>query len=175
MATANKQPEKISSFNAWKSGDVKADKYSIPDRWTERYKHQVASSVGVCADFRSPQIISLIAFPKLQIFIFSPALKEPCDNMTPTLRHRRDTLWGLWKQTRWRVQLILCGGCAEGNEEEVEPRQDMWGTQSSWLWFKWCYDKGDRITMNPKHWLFLTWLRCIGPSHTVMFGSQLTI
>lgn len=103
--------KKISSqrnipLHSMKSWWHTVDKYLNPDNWTDWYKHQVASLVGVCADFRSFQIIRLIAFPKLQIFIFSSAQKELCDNTTATAQHRRDTLCGLSKQTWQRV--LLC-------------------------------------------------------------------
>lgn len=47
------------------------------------------------------QIISLIGFPKPQIFIFSPVLKARCDNTAAVLRYRRPR-----KQTQRRVRLL---------------------------------------------------------------------
>lgn len=47
------------------------------------------------------QIISLIGFPKPQIFIFSPVLKARCDNTAAVLKQRRPR-----KQTQRRVRLL---------------------------------------------------------------------
>lgn len=47
------------------------------------------------------QIISLIGFPKPQIFIFSPVLKARCDNTAAVQRYRRPR-----KQTQRRVRLL---------------------------------------------------------------------
>lgn len=84
------------------------------------------------ADFRFFQIISLIGFSNLQIFIFYPAQRELCDNITVALQHRRHckgsqnklsggsySSWGMHKR-KWR-----------GNRLS---QQDMW--HSSRLWSK---------------------------------------
>lgn len=47
------------------------------------------------------QIISLIGFPKPQIFIFSPVLKALCDNTAALLKQRRPR-----KQTQRRVRRL---------------------------------------------------------------------
>lgn len=47
------------------------------------------------------QIISLIGFPKPQIFMLSPVLKARCDNTAAVLRYRRPR-----KQTQRRVRLL---------------------------------------------------------------------
>lgn len=52
-------------------------------------KWQLQWESNMYADIRFFQIISLIGFPNLQIFIFYPAQRELCDNITVALRHRR--------------------------------------------------------------------------------------
>lgn len=64
------------------------------------------------------QIISLIGFPKPQIFIFSPVLKARCDNTAAVLKQRRPR-----KQTqRGGPTPVVQQRCTEGNEEETVGR-----------------------------------------------------
>lgn len=68
--------------------------------------------------FRSLWIISLIGFPKPQMFIFYPIQKELRDNIDATLRHRRHSPKTL--KTNIVEGLTVHAGCAEGNEEEID-------------------------------------------------------
>lgn len=60
------------------------------------------------------QIVSLIGFPKPQIFIFSPVLKARCDNTAAALTQRRPL-----KQTQRRVRLLRF---TKGAVEEMRGR-----------------------------------------------------
>lgn len=75
-------------------------------------------SPALDANFRSFQIISLIAFPKPQIFIFSPVQKACCDNIAVALWHRRHSVKTL--KTNAAEGLTVHGRCTEGNEEETD-------------------------------------------------------
>lgn len=119
------------------------------------------------ADFRSFQIISLIGFPKLQIFIFYPVQKELCDNIAAALRHRRhcedsQNKLGGGSYSSWRMHRRKW----RGNRLS---QQDTWRTVHDcgqmMLW------QGDQIVVNPKHWyfFFLTRVRWFAPSHSKLF------
>lgn len=55
----------------------------------KRLRWESETSLTLAADFRCSQIISLIGFPKLQIFIFYPVQKELCVNIAVPLQDRR--------------------------------------------------------------------------------------
>lgn len=99
------------------------------------------------------QIISLIGFPKPQIFIFSPVLKARCDNTAAVLRY-----WRPRKQTQRRVRLLRFSKDAQ-KEMKRRPSGRSYVSSTRIVVGRWC-DWGHHI---PKqcfffHWKRTTWL-----------------
>lgn len=95
------------------------------------------------------QIISLIGFPKPQIFIFSPVLKARCDNTAAVLRYRRPR-----KQTQRRVRLLRFSKDAQ-KEMKRRPSGRSYVSSTRIVVGRWC-DWGHQI---PKQCFFFHWKR----------------